>query len=136
VETTMIPTEVRVGLHTVRLEPPDLVVITLVGDIRVEDVHGLIAEMHDFGQKHPKPFLIVDATRLGRFPPAARKAGMGLDERGHGRVFAVVGADFHQRVVLTLMVKALTLIRRVPVPPSAFFDTEAEARAWIRSLSL
>lgn len=74
-----------------------------------------------------KPLLILaDSNRSGRYPSAVRKifADMNRDPR-IGKA-AVVGAGRYTRVMTGIILKAT---RRDNIH---FFDTEAEARAWLK----
>jgi SpoIIAA-like len=126
----MSPAELRVGLHVIRREPPDLIVFRTEGEIGEEDARTIVDNLHDFAREHPNPFIIWDVSRLVRHHPAARKVSMTVKKHAQGRALVILGARFQTRVLVTLMVKAFALINKEAVTPMAFFDTEDEARAW------
>jgi hypothetical protein len=74
--------------------------------------------------------LLFNVERSGLMAPEARKAVVNtLGKLPLGGV-AIYGASFTIRVVATLILKAIGLI--YPSAPAAhFFQTEAEARAWL-----
>jgi hypothetical protein len=127
----MSPVERRIGLHLTRKEPPDILVITTVGDIEEEDVMAMLADMHDLGRGSSPVFILADVSRLSRISAAARTASTtGQPSTGTGAL-ALVGASFQQRVVVTLISKAFALLRKRRMTPMACFQTEAEARIWL-----
>lgn len=127
----MSPVERRIGLHLVRREPPDLLVLMSVGDIDGEHANAILAEMHELGKSSSAVFILMDVSQLGHILPEARAAATnsktGLKTEG----IAFIGAGFHHRVLVSLIVRASALIRNGSLIPTAFFEAEAEARAWI-----
>ncbi len=121
------------GGSFVRFEPPDLCIGTFVGDITPEDMAAMFDDLRRFSRGRPHVLTLADLTRCGTLSAAARKAaadaGKGLPVRGA----AVVGASFQMRMFATLMTRALNLFNGASdtYNPLRFFDTEAEARAWL-----
>jgi hypothetical protein len=128
---TMSHVERRFGLHTTRREPPDLFVLTTVGDFEEEHIQGLFSELNELGSNNDTLFVLVNLSRLGHITSAARAAATMRKRTAKIGGAAFVGASFQQRVLVTLVMKANVLLRRESPIPTAFFDSEAEARAWI-----
>lgn len=128
----MSSSERRVGRHLVRWGPPDLALFTLVGEVGEEDARALLAELREGSKGIPRSIaLVVDVSRMSRVLPEARAAMVTKDQKTMTRILAIVGAAFHQRVMVTLIAKAFSLVRKESMIPLASFDSEAEARAWI-----
>lgn len=77
-------------------------------------------------------FLLSDMTELKGVDADARRymASWHAQERRIGAI-AMVGAGTVGRVVATLLVKAIQVIKNRPVAPVGFFKDEAEARRWL-----
>lgn len=79
------------------------------------------------------PFLLVlgDLRELGAIPVESRKvAAHRLGQFPYGGI-ALFGASFQARVLAKLVLGAARLLGRDDRNPVRFFDTEAEARAWL-----
>jgi len=84
-------------------------------------------------------YLLVDLSRVGRVSELGRKQGADGMLALNPRATAVVGADFHLRVVVTMITRATRLLHFGLRGPVRFFAREDEARAWLdemKSLSL
>ena len=75
--------------------------------------------------------LLIDVGRLGTITAEARRylAEDQRHERKAGSV-AVVGATFAIRTVATMLIKAVSLLSKVPVSLE-FFQKEEQAFAWL-----
>ncbi|HLM72483.1 MAG TPA: STAS/SEC14 domain-containing protein [Polyangiaceae bacterium] len=119
-----------IGRHRIRLEPPDLCFVTNDGDISVEDATAIMSRIRDFAGGKRRVFLLFDGTRSGNMAPEARKAVVDTVGKLPIGGIAIFGATFTNRVVATLILKAIGII--YPAAPAAnFFLSEAEARAWL-----
>lgn len=123
--------EIHVGSHRVLTQAPDHVHLLLGGDLSVEDALRIQEEIGAFEQDKEYILLLLDISRLGRLSAEARKAAARAGAMKRCRGIAVYGASFPQRVMPILIVKAFTLLNKNLDSPTAFFDTEAEARAWL-----
>lgn len=123
--------EIHVGSHRVLTQAPDHVHLLLGGDLSVEDALRIQEEIGAFEQDKEYILLLLDISRLGRLSAEARKAAARAGAMKRCRGIAVYGASFPQRVMPILIVKAFTLLNKNLDSPAAFFDTEAEARAWL-----
>jgi hypothetical protein len=123
------PVEIHeVGPHRVEIERPDVFHIHYSGDIDA-------AHFKAFGeliQTIPAPipiYLLRDARNGGIHKREAREDAA---RKGEGRLAAIVtyGSSFHGRTLFTMLNKA-TRILDPRIPIAVFFETEADARAWI-----
>jgi hypothetical protein len=76
---------------------------------------------------------LVNGRETTTITPEARQLMSKLNPTRRDRMAcAVVGASFATKTVAKLLVRGLMLLTRLPVPLAIdFFDTEAEARAWL-----
>lgn len=122
------------GAHRLRYEAPGLVCISVNGDLFESDVHAILAAIRQGKDAAGGGALLVlvDVSRMGDFLPAARKAAVSPEHHRLQHISLIVGARTAHRVVLKLMETAYRLVSRDPhITPIMFFDTEAEARAWL-----
>lgn len=123
--------EIRVGPHLFRWEPPDLGYTTYGGDLDGETMRQLAVRSREFTLGKPRVFLIVDMSRIGKVSPDARKSSAAGSQELNLRGIAVIGASAPLRIIAGLVTRAVDLINRNADNPTRFFETEAEARAWI-----
>lgn len=121
--------EVRAGEHRIRLESPDLVFVTMVGDVTTEEAIILGGEWERFAEPLPWTLVLADLRRMGAHSPGARK--LSINPKFKGRGTATLGATFAQRTMATLLSKAFLLLYPKTDVPNVFVETEAEARAWL-----
>jgi len=119
-------------------EPPDTFFSRTRGKATGEGVQELYDALQDRIDEVGPVYWIVDVRKLGHIDQKARRIGgaKGKPYRG-GDVLAlvIVGASFHQRILITLAIKANRLLRRDQSPlPVSFFATDAEARAHVAEL--
>lgn len=122
--------EVLVGAHTMRMELPDVVFFTFVGDVSAAEGPVLLGEWQRFAEERPWTLVLVDLRRSGKIAPEARRLSVRLPLKGRGT--AAFGGGFAQRALATLLIKAYELLRPEADSPMIFVETEAEARAWLR----
>jgi hypothetical protein len=105
--------------------------MTFVGAVSPDDIRRGFAERARLVAGRPRIFLMIDLSRVTSVSPAARKA-IG-DHTGGVPVLAtvVIGAPFAIRTLATLVSKGVQILRGVAEPSLAFFDSEAEGRAWL-----
>jgi hypothetical protein len=122
----------RIGAHTVREEPPDVFFVGPEGDVSGPEMTLIIEALERFAAGRERVFYVTDVTRLGTLSPEARKVAARSPSRVRLASVVVYGANFHQRVMTTLLIKSAALFRRSEeVTPAVFLDTEARAQAWI-----
>lgn len=122
----------RTGGHAYRCEQEGIVFLRIAGDLAEEHVTAFFAAWERLceGGGRAHVFWLIDLAGLGVISPDARKLIARTPLRPENKGTAIFGASFHQRAMATLVAKALALLQP-NVPPTAFFRSEAEARAWI-----
>lgn len=116
---------------TVVFEPPDMTVWRFDGDISEEGMRALTHREKQFIAGIPYLLKLVDLSKAGNISSGARKAGA---EKVHDipvLAVAIIGANFAIRVLANLVVRAGSIMRKIDTVPTMFFETEAEARAWL-----
>ncbi len=107
------PQEVMVGPHMFRWEPPDIGCVIYHGDLDGPTTADLSEAGRRFTKGRPYVFLLVDVSKLGKVSAEARRGSATL------------------RVISSLVTRAVDLLNGNTDNPTRFFQTEAEARAWI-----
>lgn len=125
------PFEIRVGAQLFRWEPPDTGYVTYSGDLDGPTVTAFTGEVSKFTSRQPRVFTIVDVSKVGRVNADARKASARGGKDVPMRGIAIVGASAHLRIISSLVSRAMDALFRDIETPTRFFQTEAEARAWI-----
>ena len=132
----VVPPEVtsnHVGAHLVQIEPPDALVLRIVGDLSADDVDGILDAFEALA-KGPEPAcLLIDVSRAGHITPEARqRAGLRQLPPAYGGL-VIFGGTFQQKLVAKLATTAGWLLRgrKLGKPMPAVVKTEAEARAWL-----
>lgn len=124
-------TVTRVGLHTVYIEEC-MVHNRFVGDVSRDDMAAVLEVAAQVLKRDGAVFTLNDVRGIRNIAPAARRYAAGWM---NGRRFdgaAVYGANLATRTVVTLLLRAINLLR--PVPFESFFcATEQEARGWINA---
>lgn len=122
--------DILIGKHRLRLEPPDIMFVTNDGDVSAEEATAISAQLEAFAQGKDLLLVLFNVERGKSVAPQARKEIVDSMSRLPVGGVAMVGAAFSQRVLATLMSKAMLLLHPA-APPLRFFSTEAEARAWL-----
>ena len=121
----------HIGAHTVHFHPPRLLRFVVRGDLSGQDLDA----MEVFAVEHvgAQPYLlgIVEITLHQDATPEARKAAARAMTRLPYRALAFVGANFQTRILAKLVIGAVRLVAPDRFFPMAFFETEAQARAWL-----
>lgn len=123
--------EQHIGQHGASFEEPGLFVIRTQGDLGPEDIVGLAAFIHERAVGRRYLLVLGDARGLGEISAEARKAAVRVSKQLPYRGIALHGASFQARVVTRLLMGAAHLLFGSSDNPTRFFDTEAEARAWL-----
>lgn len=124
----MPTTDLAIGPHRFRFDPPDIVVLSFSDEI--DDVHA--AEVIDGCAKSSskQPFAIVCYTpALKNVSPKARKVFADGFKELPVVAAAFVDASIRTRAIVTFVVTAINVFRFRKMG-FGFFDTEKEARAW------
>ncbi|EYF06208.1 hypothetical protein [Chondromyces apiculatus] len=102
----------HMGQFEVRVDPPDLYLSRLLGNLGEQDVELFYETMLAAQREHGRLLWIADCSRLGDIEPAARRL---VGKRDFGQLFRVViihGANFKQRVLATMLFHAARLLTR------------------------
>jgi hypothetical protein len=114
-------------------EDPDGFLCTAVdGDISDELARAIAAACKRMSDGGRAVLVLSDARRTGAFPASARKVMVDGLRSVRFDAIALFGASFSVRVIALLAAKSVQILTRQSYPV-AFFDTEVEARAWLRS---
>lgn len=121
-----------IGKHVTILEDPDILFMRLVGPVTAEEGKEINRLHREFGLEREHVFFLVDLKDLEGIHPDVRKEAGEILKELPLRGAAVYQASFKARVLAKLILTAMNLFRpESEKAPIEFFDTEAEARAWI-----
>lgn len=116
-------------------EEPDILIGHYVGLVDVDDVRRLVDFQRAFCKDKANIFLIADLHRMKEITPAARRVSAEpVDDTTRVQGIAVVGANFHFRVIGTMVFRAAQLLNRTNRFPVRFFESYAPARVWFDEL--
>jgi hypothetical protein len=122
-----VPREQRIGAHTIRFEPPDLCVTSIVGDLSGEEMVEIVQVVAKFCLDRPTVFSITDMSRMGVMSAEAKKH---LRDMRSFDGLAILGASVQLRVVMQILSKAYFVLNRKSVP-MVFVTSVEEARALV-----
>jgi hypothetical protein len=120
----------QIGQHTVGFEAP-LFTIRAGGDLTPADVRGIARFMNERAAGLPYVMMLGDVRRLGAIPPETRKETLKVGGKLSYGGIATFGATFQVRILTKLILGAAKLLIGRGSVPIRYFDTEAEARAWL-----
>jgi len=121
----------QIGRSLMRFEPPDITYVQYVGNLTGDVVFNMNSALEWASKRVGHIYLLVDLGRAGEVTDEARVGGLRGMRALNPRATAVFGADFHVRVIATLITKAASLIDARVKGPVSFFGSEREARAWL-----
>lgn len=78
-------------------------------------------------------YVLVDSSRAGPLSPETRRWIAEWNKAHRISGVAIYGSSLVMRALFTLVLQAISLLRRQPVPYS-FLKTEGEAREWLTTL--
>ena len=112
-------------------EVDDILITRFNGDFTLDLAMKLQPMANVMAARYGYRLLLIDVGRLGTITAEARRylAEDQRHERKAGSV-AVVGATFAIRTVATMLIKAVSLLSKVPVSLE-FFQKEEQAFAWL-----
>jgi hypothetical protein len=122
------PSEAQIGLHLVRFEHPDTFFIRLVGDVSGNEASEIVAFLNQRSDLLRFKFTLTDMGRAGSLDSEAKRVLRTLPRYDGVAIFSASKA---MRLIAQLINKAVIMWQRGENTPMMFFDTEAEARAWI-----
>ncbi len=124
----------QIGRSFMRFEPPDVGFVSYVGDLTGDVVVKMNTSLEWASKRVGYIYLMVDLGRAGEVSEEARVGGLRGMRALNPRATAVFGADFHVRVIASLITKAASLIDARVKGPVSFFAGEREARVWLNEI--
>lgn len=120
------------GQHLAVVRPPDIVRLTIHGDVSGPDVRGIFNMLNAVAPALATPFfLLTDLTRMGAFSAEGRRLSAS-PQTLPPCVMLIFGASRLQRTMIQLINRAYLLLTRDPAPAEVIFlGSEAEALRWI-----
>jgi hypothetical protein len=135
---TQIPitnTPLRIGASSLRIiESQNLCLVTYVGILDVGIIDQMNSALIATARRLRPLYMIVDLSRAGTVTQLGRRHSAGGMLALDPAATAVVGASFHMRVVVEMIVKASKFLHTGLNGPVEFFSSEKEARSWVTQL--
>ncbi|WP_438015355.1 STAS/SEC14 domain-containing protein [Sorangium sp. So ce315] len=113
-----------------REDPDGLLCTHVEGDLSVDAALALAAACRRINDSGRDVLMLCDSRHMGTVPAPTRKAMADGFRPVRFIAIAVFGASFTVRVISTLAIKSIQILNRQAYPVE-FFETEAEARAWL-----
>lgn len=120
----------QIGPHELKLEPPDIVFVSVVGIVTEAQAAELLTQSDRWAAQRDHQFWLVDASKLRHIEPAARRLAATWPISGSHWGTAAFGVSFAQRLLARLLLSAARILRG-QVEIMVLVETEAEARDWI-----
>lgn len=124
--------QLSVGQHEVRFEEPDLIWISIRGDLSSDETRLLGGYIVEAAGHRDHVLILGDLSGLAEIPSEARRE---IAERTAAVPYggmAFFGGSFQGRLIAKLIVGAMNVFSsRSRDNPIRFFEAEAEARAWL-----
>lgn len=123
----------RIGSHTTWIEDPDLIVLRLAGDVSLEAAEEINRKHFELIKDREAVYMLVDMAGLGTDTPAGRKVTSEALTRMPLRALAICHAHMEARVMAKMIITGTDLFKAEDSSklPTAFFEDEPSARAWI-----
>lgn len=120
------------GRHRLEFPVPDLMRVYLHGIVTPEEAAAILAVDRQIQASHGYSLMLVDMTDAEQISPETRqRAGQVMrestDYRGAG---AILGSSMQMHLLASLMIRAVALILRKPLP-IRFFKNESDALLWL-----
>jgi len=124
------------GKHLYRFEPPDILHFKADGALSLDDFIVLMDVFKALAaETGRKMFWMTDLLKSSVMDAEARKTAGQMEADAFFRGLVGYNGSFHLRTASNLTIRALKILspKRV-LPPIRFFETEAEARAFMAVL--
>lgn len=121
--------EFAVGKQLVRFEP-EIVYLRLRDKYEVHEVRGLASLIDQAAATRGASYILLDMRDLGWLSSDVRRESAEWVRKSSIGALAVVGTNPHIRVIISLLLRAASLLGATPYP-LRFIETEEEARAWL-----
>jgi hypothetical protein len=120
--------EKKLGAHSLQFVEPDLFILRFVGDLTAAEV----LELGEFYRlSKGKLYVFVDARQLGAVSADTKS----MKKMPTPAAAAVCGAGMQARLALSILAKVqMVLSLGTKTVDYAFFESEAEARAWLEKI--
>ncbi|WP_437314795.1 STAS/SEC14 domain-containing protein [Sorangium sp. So ce385] len=115
---------------TLREDPDGLLCTVVEGDLSDDMAREIAAACKGLSDSGREVLVLSDTRRIGTISPSARKVMASEMRAVRFDAIALFGASFAVRVVSTLAAKSVQILTQQSYPVQ-FFETEAEARAWL-----
>jgi hypothetical protein len=115
--------------HHFRYEEPGVLWLKVRGETTLEDAHGTVGTYRELGSQRPIT-LVADLTEATTLSPEARRYSASHLRPEWFKDVAYIGARPAMRLLLRARYVLLTLFRKSSARVF-FFDSEAQARAWL-----
>ncbi|WP_437568204.1 MULTISPECIES: STAS/SEC14 domain-containing protein [unclassified Sorangium] len=115
---------------TLREDPDGLLCTVVEGDLSDDMAREIAAACKGLSDSGREVLVLSDTRRIGTILPSARKVMASEMRAVRFDAIALFGASFAVRVVSTLAAKSVQILTQQSYPVQ-FFETEAEARAWL-----
>lgn len=122
----------QIGRHTIILEKPDILRITILGDVSPGEAAGILAADRECIAHLGYALTLIDATRVGRVSPETRRrvGEVMKSEDDYLGCSALYGTSTQSRILFSLMINAVNLFLSRPVQVR-FYKTESESLVWL-----
>ncbi|WP_437722079.1 STAS/SEC14 domain-containing protein [Sorangium sp. So ce861] len=115
---------------TLREDLDGLLCTVVEGDLSDDMAREIAAACKSLSDSGREVLVLSDTRRIGTILPSARKVMASEMRAVRFDAIALFGASFAVRVVSTLAAKSVQILTQQSYPVQ-FFETEAEARAWL-----
>ncbi|XXX74419.1 STAS/SEC14 domain-containing protein [Sorangium sp. So ce134] len=121
------PADARLSIHE---DPEGFLYTTVEGDLSDDMAREIAAACKRLSDGGREVLVLSDTRRIGTILPSARKVMASEMRAVRFDAIAIFGASFAVRVVSTLAAKSVQILTHQSYPVH-FFETEADARAWL-----
>lgn len=122
---------VQIGAHTLDVDG-DLVLVHFDGDVSESEIIEILRHTDSVQGAYGYHLGLSDVRRLGKISPAVRRYVMEWGKKEVLMANACFGASLMSRTLVTLSIRAISLIRHLDAE-LAFFKREGEARDWLNA---
>ena len=130
----ILPYSVQIGESSMRFEPPDICLVSYIGDLDDYTVSRMNAALERVAKRIGYIYMLVNLGDVRMVSNEAKAGGLRGMHALDPRATAVFGASLHLRVIAGLITKAASLIDARVRGPVCFFAGEQEARAWLSTI--
>ena len=122
--------EGRIGPHSNRFIPPDVVYMKVVGDLSEEDGREINRQHAEMGKNVDGLFFVCDISELESVTSTTRKEAVEIQKDMAIAGAVILKAPLKARIFAKLILTATNLFRTDKMPV-VFVDTEEDGWTWI-----